>query len=285
MMISKRSLMPYLPLAPLVIAYILLFNHTLAKLIKDWGTDDNYSHGYLIPFIAGYMIWQRRDEIKTIAVQPCNWGLAVVVLGMVMHLVGNIGAELFTMRMSLIVTVAGIVLFVFGWPIGKKIAVPLAYLIFMVPIPAILWNQVALPLQLFAAKLTANVIQAIGISVLREGNVLQLANTTLEVVDACSGLRSLTSLLALSGALAYIVSLKTISKWVLFLSAVPIAIAVNLIRLTATAIMARFIGAEVAQGFLHDMSGLIIFVAAFVLLYLAYILIGRIEAFLTHNRP
>lgn len=275
--------MPYLPLAPVVIAYIFLFNYTLAKLIQNWGTDDNYSHGYLIPFIAGYMIWQRYHEILECAVTPSNWGLAVIVLGMVMHVVGNIGAELFTMRVSLIVTIAGIVLFLFGRPVSQKVAVPVAYLLFMVPIPAIIWNQVALPLQLFAAKLTAQVIQAIGISVLREGNVLHLANTTLEVVDACSGLRSLNSLLALSGALAYIVSLKSISKWVLFFSAVPIAIAVNLIRLTLTAIMARYIGADAAQGFLHDMSGLIIFVAAFVLLYLAYMLINRIEAFIVRT--
>lgn len=272
---ALRSILPQL--AILVTAYGVLYSHTIAKLVRDWSIDDNYSHGFLIPVIAAYLVWQRRDELAKIASTTDYRGLLLIAVGMGLHIVGNLGAELFTMRVSLIVTLWGLVLFLCGVPITRRVAVPLVYLVFMVPIPAILWNKIAFPLQLFAAGLTAKFVGLIGIPILREGNILHLANTTLEVVDACSGLRSLTSLLALSGAFAFIVNLRTVSRWVLFLSAIPIAVAVNILRLTVTAILARYIGPDVAQGFMHDASGLLIFVAAFVLVYLVFLLLVRLE--------
>ncbi len=256
--------------------FLFLYSHTIQKLISDWLVDPNFSHGFLVPFVAGYMIWYKKNELAEIEDKPSNLGLFIIALGMLIHILGNIGAELFIMRFSMVVTLFGIVLYLFGRKITSAVAVPLIYLIIMIPIPAIIWNKIAFPLQLLAANLSSIMIRIINIPVLREGNILHLANTSLEVVDACSGLRSLTSLIALSGAFAYIADISITKKWILFLSAFPIAVIVNVVRLTVTAVMAVYIGAEAAQGFLHDMSGLLVFVVALAMLYLVFIIESKI---------
>ena len=267
----------YIQISTVTVAFLILFSHTLLKLIQDWSIDDNFSHGFLIPFISGFLIWQKRDQLTSEKLKASNWGLLIIFMGMLLHIAGTAGAEMFTMRMAIVVTLTGLSFYFFGSKITISVIVPLAYLMFMIPIPAIIWNKIAFPLQLFAAKLSTQFIQFIDIPVLRQGNILQLPNTTLEVVDACSGLRSLTSLLALSAAFAYMVPLNNLGKWLLFGSAIPIAIIVNIFRLTITAVLARYIGPETAQGFLHELSGMVIFIVALIFLYLFYLVLKKIK--------
>jgi len=251
----------------LVASFAILYSGTVMEMARNWQRDENFSHGFLIPFITGLMIWQRRDQLALQKRTPANCGLLIVLAAMVMHIAGSLSAEMFVMRSSLIVCASGIIIYFFGFKIFAIVSIPVAYLFFMIPIPKIIWNPIAFPLQLMAAKLAAISIQMLGIPVLREGNILHLSNVSLEVVDACSGLRSLVSLLALSGAFSYITNLDIPRKIILFLSAVPIAILVNILRLTFTGILARYAGAETANGFLHELSGILVFVLACVFLF------------------
>jgi exosortase len=260
----------------ILLALLWLYLPFLKTLVADWGTNDDYSHGYFIPFLSVYFIYAIRDKLKKIIITPNdNAGLLLLLLGLGQLILAKIGSELFTQRTSLIIVLFGLVLFFLGREYLKKLFIPIGYLIFMVPLPAIIWNKIAFPMQLFSSSLTEQVVSLLGIPIYREGNVIHLAQTTLEVVAACSGLRSLVTMFALSGALAFLSPLSAKKKLLLFFSAAPIAIFANIVRLTATALMATKIGADAAQGFLHEFSGIVVFLLGLSLLVSVNWLLGK----------
>lgn len=261
--VQKQAL---ISLGVMLTALLYLYFPILQKLAHDWDTNDNYSHGYFIPILSLYLIYSIKDELRKLPVKTNITGLLLLLLGLAQLIIGKAGSEFFLQRTSLILVLAGTVLFCLGSSFFKKLLLPIAYLIFMVPLPAIIWNKIAFPMQLFGSFLTEKVVTLLGIPLFREGNVLHLANTTLEVVDACSGLRSLTTLFALSAVFAMLSTLKTWQKWVLFFAAAPIAIFANIVRLSATAVLASKYGSDVAHGFLHDFSGLVVFAVGILLL-------------------
>lgn len=255
---------------------LVLYFPFLKTLVADWGVNEDYSHGYFIPFLSAYFIYTMREELSELQVQPSMWGLLLIALGFAQLLIGKVGSEYFLQRTSFILVILGVILFFLGWEFFKKLLFPILYLLFMVPLPAIIWNKIAFPMQLFASAITENVVYAIGIPIYREGNVLHLAETTLEVVAACSGLRSLMTMFALSGALAFLSILTTSRKWILFISAAPIAIVANILRLSGTALLASQFGSEVAHGFLHDFSGIVVFVIGLAMLIGVNSLLSRV---------
>ena len=248
-------------------AFVVLYFQVISELIKDWDTNANFSHGYFIPFISCAMIYSRRAKFVDVKLDPSLWGLLLLVFGLVQYLVASVGLEFFLQRSSMLVVLFGVVLFLGGKSFGNIVAYPICYLLLMIPLPAIIWNSIAFPMQLFASAAAEIVVRLLGITVYREGNILNLAATSLEVVDACSGLRSLTAMLALGLALVYFSKLSLAKRGGILLSVFPIAILVNVFRLSVTAVMANSFGAEMAQGFLHDFSGWLTFVMGLALLW------------------
>jgi exosortase len=256
-------------------ALFALYLPFLQKLVSEWSTNDDYSHGYFIPALTIYFIYSIHGNLRQIAITPNNVGIFVIAAGLAQLIIAKIGSEYFLQRTSFIIVLLGLVLFLLGWQYFKMLFIPIGYLIFMVPLPAIVWNKIAFPMQLFASYLTEKVVYYLGIPIYREGNVLHLAQTTLEVVAACSGLRSLVTMFALSGALAILSPLSAPKKAILFISAVPIAIFANICRLTFTALLATKMGSDAAQGFLHEFSGIMVFLLGLSLLVTVNWLLGR----------
>jgi exosortase len=200
-----------------------------------------------------------------------------VVLGSIaVLLAGILGSELFLTRISIVGAVVGAVLFMFGWRHLRILSFPLAFLILMIPIPAILFNQIAFPLQLLASRFGETVMSAADVPVLREGNVLILANTTLEVAEACSGIRSLVSLLTLAIVLGYFSDKRLWVRSAVALSSIPVAVFTNGLRVAGTGIAAHRFGPAAAEGFIHEFSGWLVFVAAFGLTIVVQRIIAKV---------
>jgi exosortase len=259
----------------------LVYWRVLESLVNAWEVDGNYSHGFLIVPIALYFVWERRRTLAAAETKPSWFGLGVLAGGICVLLAGLLGSELFLSRVSLIVVLTGIVLFLFGWGHLRKLAFPLAFLLLMIPLPAIVFNRIAFPLQLVASRFGETVITAANIPVLREGNVLILANTSLEVAEACSGIRSLVSLITLAILYGYFTDRRLWVRLAIVASAVPVAIVANGARVAGTGIAAHYIGPDAAQGFFHEFSGWVVFIVAFLLL----LAIQRLILWLAPARP
>ena len=245
---------------------VVMYFRIVPDMVMVWYHDENYSHGFLVPIIAGYFLWQRWPDLQKRHAKPDTFGLAIIFWGLIQLLAAWFGIEYFTMRTSLIVLLAGLTLFLFGREVLKGMALPLGYLIFMVPIPYIVYDMAAFPLKLFVTKVSVLFLKVVGVVVMREGNIIMFPTTTLEVADACSGIRSLISLLALAVAYAFLMKTTPVKRAIIICSAVPIAVATNALRVIVTGILAQWWGARAAEGFFHEFAGMTVFVLAMAML-------------------
>lgn len=248
------------------LAFVAAYAPVVSRLVADWWTDDNYSHGFIVVPFAAWFAWERRDRLRATRVQPSALGLVIVAAGLSLLVAGQLGAEFFLARISLVVVLAGAVVFVAGWQWLGVLAFPLAFLVLMVPLPSIVFNRIAFPLQLLASRAGELTLALLGIPVLREGNLIILARTTLEVAEACSGIRSLISLVTLSILYGYFTDDRTTVRAALALASIPIAVVANALRVAGTGVAAHHFGEAAAEGFFHTFSGWLVFVVAAALL-------------------
>jgi exosortase len=239
-----------------------LYGPLLTQMVVQWWQDPDYSHGFVVPLFVGYVVYQRRHELRQVPLEPSNLGFPVMLGAIVLFLAGTLGAELFVSRSSLLFLFGGMILFFAGWKMLRAVAFPLVFLVLMIPLPALIYNQVTFPLQLLASRLASNSLELFGVPVLREGNVLVLPNYSLEVVEACSGIRSLMSLIALAVAYGYFVEKRLWARITLVVLMVPIAVASNALRVVGAGIVTYFWGPQYAEGFFHFFQGWLIFVSA-----------------------
>lgn len=247
-----------------------LYYRVLVKLVIDWWQIPDFSYGFLVPVFAAYLVWTKRDALRRAKAAPSSAGFAVIALGLVVLLLGVFGAELFLSRISLIILLAGLALCFGGPQILKELRFALLVLFLAVPIPAIIFNQITLPLQTLAAKLASDLLPVFGVPVLREGNVVDLPSMTLEVAEACSGIRSLMSLFSVSVFYGYFLERKTWKRIVLALASVPIAITANALRILGTGLCVQYWNPDKAVGFFHEFSGWIMFVVSLLALFLLH---------------
>ena len=245
---------------------LLVYWSVLSGLIDAWSTDDNYSHGFFIVPLAAFFAWERRRAFAAAPVRGSAFGLLVVAGSMALLVAGLLGAELFLSRVSLIGAIAGSILFLFGWQRLRIVLFPLAFLLLMVPLPALIFNKIAFPLQLVASHVGEYTISSLEIPIQREGNVLILANATLEVAEACSGIRSLVSLFTLGIVFGYFVDRRPWVRALIALSAVPVAILANGLRVASAGVAAHNFGAAGVEGLFHDFSGWVVFIVAFLMM-------------------
>jgi exosortase len=251
------------------ILLVLAFLPVLTSLVRDWMNDDNMGHGFFVPVVAGYIAWQRKEELAGIEVKIHWWGLAVILYAAIQLIVATIGVEYFLARTAFVLSLLGAAYFLHGLTIIRKLAFPFFLLLFMIPIPAIVYNQITLPLQLLASSLAESGLSLLGVPVLREGNILELASQKLSVVEACSGIRSLLSLWFLSLAYGHLFETSAWIRVVLVGSTIPIAIGANAIRVVLTGLISEY-DTALAQGVFHTMEGWLIFMISLSTLVLVH---------------
>jgi exosortase D (VPLPA-CTERM-specific) len=262
--------MPWWQVATLLSLIVWLYASILVHLVLQWvgpSRDPNFEHGIFVPLFAFFVVWQDRKRLQSIAPAPSWAGLPFVVLALLMLALGVLGAELFFSRVSLLILLAGLIILFLGWTFFRAVLFPWAFLTLMVPIPSLIISQITFPLQLLASKLATNLLELVGVPVLRQGNLIVLAAMPLDVVEACSGIRSLLTLITLSIIYGYLMETRIWVRVVLAFSAIPIAVAANSFRIFGTGMLVQYWDPDKAEGFFHTFEGWLIFVAALVMLF------------------
>jgi exosortase len=256
--------------ASIALLLIVLYYRVAIKLVYDWSTLPDYSHGFLVPFFAAFLIWDKRKVLQATPIRQSWFGIPLVVFSIALLILGVYGVELFTSRMSFIFLMTGLIWTFFGWAMVRALRFPLLVLVLAIPFPAILFNQITFPLQLLASRIASDILPLLGVPTLHEGNVIELPVMKLEVAEACSGIRSLMSLFTLAVFYGYFLERTNRRRVLLVLASIPIAVAANVARIVGTGLCVQYWDPEKALGFFHEFSGWVMFVISLACLYLVH---------------
>lgn len=267
---SGQQLWRFASPALLALLIILLYRTIALKLVNDWYELPDFSHGFLIPFFVGYLLWEKRAVLRSTPLQPTWAGLPLVLFGLLVLVTGVFGADLFLSRTSFVLLVAGLLWTLAGKAVLRECAFSLFVLLLAIPLPAVLFNKITFPLQLLASQFASSLLPLAGVPVLRDGNVIQLPAMQLEVAEACSGIRSLLSLFTLSVIYGYFIERTWTRRVILAVASLPIAVAANVARIFGTGLCVQYWNPDKAQGFFHEFSGWLMFLVSLGLLYLVH---------------
>jgi exosortase len=254
----------------LIVLIAWLYSSIIFHLILQWNNDPNFSHGFLVPGFSLFVLWRNRARLLRLPRTPSPWGFPLIAMSLAVLVVGVLGAELFLSRISLLFLVTGLVLLFMGDNYLRATLFPLSFLFLMIPIPAIIFNQITLPLQILASKLAATALPWVGVPVFREGNIINLPAMSLEIAEACSGIRSLFSLITVAIIYSYAIRSDKWARIALALAATPIAIAANSFRIIVTGVLGQYWSPNKAEGFFHTFSGWLVFLASLGMLFLLH---------------
>ena len=262
----------------LVALWIVSFIPVFPRLVYTWLNHADNSHGILVPLISLFFVWQKRGDLKAAKISSSNWGAFILSASMFLYLLGLASGTEIISRTMVVFSLIGLLLFNLGKEVVKILVFPLLFLLFMIPVPIASQSAVAFPLQLFATKISFFFIQALSIPVYQEGNMLYFAHAQLEVAEACSGIRSISAFTVLSVVFAYLLDKGWSRRIVLLASAIPLAMFTNIIRITGTGILAHFYGSRIADSFLHEFSGIVVFAFGFILFLFEFSLLNRVRS-------
>lgn len=273
--LSKPNRMSGLAAIPFA-ALLLIYLPALYDLVVDWYTDDNYSHGFLVPIVSGVLLWRKRQKLLSVSRALDSRGLILVIVGLGLFIIANGAAEYFTLRFSFVLTLFGLTYYLFGKEVIRLSWFEFFFLVFMIPIPYVIYYAAASPMQTLATKITIGALNVIGMGAIRQGNIIHISGHSLEVAEACSGIRSLVSLLALGAIYAHTTQRRFGAQLILFLSTIPIAVIGNVFRVFVTSLIVYTVTDKVTEEPLHSLMGMSVFVVAFVALFILGLILRRV---------
>lgn len=260
----------WLPAILLAALLIAIYAGVAKKLVYDWYTQPDFSHGFLVPLFSAYLVWTKRETLRNTPVRQSWGGVPLVIAGILTLFLGIYGAELFLARISLLMLLGGLIWTLAGKQMLRELRFPLLVLLLGIPWPKVIYNQITFPLQILASKLASAALPVFGVPVMRDGNIIKLPSMELEVAEACSGIRSLMSLFTAAVFYGYFLEPSTKRRVILALAAIPIAVVANGVRIVGTGLAVQWWDPEKALGFFHEFSGWLIFVFSLILLYLLH---------------